>query len=146
MEVITEYKPCQPQFVHMDLEQQLACMDLGGSYFSSKVSTWDKVVPASPTTGWDTWPESSHPQIRDQIHHRFTEFDDPTLVSPSSRSSVVYLYIPFDCIRCLEDKLLSPWYTLTFPTKIVRKVPNPIESLGLSPSRLAKKEKLCLSA
>ena len=72
-------------------------------------------------------------------------FDNPILVHTSRRSSVVYPYVPFDQSRCLEDNLLSALFTSTLPTKIVQMVPNPVEGVGLSLSRLAKKAKLSSS-
>ncbi|GMP43136.1 hypothetical protein CsSME_00012620 [Camellia sinensis var. sinensis] len=37
-------------------------------------------------------------------------------------NSVVYLYVPFDRLRSLEDNLLSAWYTSTLPTRIKAKL------------------------
>ncbi|GMP63681.1 hypothetical protein CsSME_00025283 [Camellia sinensis var. sinensis] len=61
------------------------------------------------------------------------------------RSFVVYLYVSFDRLHCLEDNLLSAWYISILPTGIVRKTPHSIEALGISHSLLAKKAKLCFS-
>ncbi|GMP35566.1 hypothetical protein CsSME_00007951 [Camellia sinensis var. sinensis] len=61
------------------------------------------------------------------------------------RSSVVYPYVPFDCLRSLEDNLLSIWYTSTLSSRMVQRTPHPDEALGIIPTLLAKKEKLCSS-
>ncbi|GMP27996.1 hypothetical protein CsSME_00003731 [Camellia sinensis var. sinensis] len=60
-------------------------------------------------------------------------------------NSVVYSYVPLDRLRSLKDNLLLAWYISTLPSRIVPNTPHPVESLGLSPSLLAQKAKLCSS-
>lgn len=76
MDAFTPYEP---------LDQAFAQMDLGSSSSAPKLSSWNETaskVASSGSTSWGTWSPQAQPQIRERIHHRFVEFDDPLSVPP----------------------------------------------------------------